>query len=111
MSNELYIKAILSGVNIHHDLQLTIDSTSPASSSTSVREPQKRLNKCDLAAIREAFDDGKLGAVHWCPGQKLLANTLTKDNTVTANLLYGVLVTGVFSQPKGTGTNLGPSHY
>lgn len=110
-SNEPYIKAILSGLNIHLDLQFPVDSATLASLSTFVRELQERLNKIDLAAIKDTCDDGKLGASHWRPGQKLLADTITKDNTVTANLFYRVLVTGLHSQPYETRTILGPPHF
>lgn len=62
MSTGPCIKAALDEVNIRHDLQLTVDSTALASLSTSVKGPQERPNKIDLAAIKEVFDNGEPGA-------------------------------------------------
>ena len=90
-----------------HPTELTVDSTSLPSLSRSIKEPEERLNKVDLASIREAFDEGDLTAVHWCPGKQLLADPLTKDNPHTAALLLIELSTGQHIRPLETKTNLG----
>ena len=74
-----------------------------------MKEPEERLNKVDLAAIREAYDDGELDAVHWCPGQKILSDALTKDNRNTATLLLVALSTGRHERPTEMVSNLGRS--
>lgn len=61
----------------------TVDSSSLHSLSTSIKEPEERTNKDDLAAIREAYDMGYTRVVLWCPGTKLLADPLTKNNRRT----------------------------
>lgn len=103
----MYIKTVLNNVNICHDLQLTVDSIALASLSASIKEPQECLKKIDLAAIREVFVEGELSAVHWCPGQKLLADALIMDNNLTAKLLHTALVTISHTRPEETPTNLG----
>lgn len=107
MSNGLYLRSILLELCCAHLTELTVDSSSLASLSTSIKEPEEKLNKVDLAAIREAYDDGDLDAVHWCPGQKLLADALTKDNRVTAELLLAALSSGMHERPQDMTTNLG----
>lgn len=44
--------------------------------STSIKEPEERLNKVDLAAIREALDNLELKSVYWCPDYKLFRDAL-----------------------------------
>lgn len=107
MSNGLYLQHLLRGMHVIHPTELTVDSTSLQSLSTSIKEPEERLNKVDLASIREAFDEGDLTAVHWCPGKQLLADPLTKDNPHTAALLLNALSTGQHIRPLETKTNLG----
>ncbi len=107
MSNGLYIKSIMLELKLPTLAELTVDSTSLLSLSTTVKEPEERLNKVDLAAIREAYDDGALHAVHWCPGQKLVADALTKDNRNTAAILLDALDTGTHARPPETATNHG----
>lgn len=64
MSNRLYIQTILNNVKICHELQLPVDSAALASLSTSVKEPQERLIKIDLAEIKESIDEGELQPVN-----------------------------------------------
>ena len=74
---------------------------------TSIKNPKEKLNKIDLVIIREAFDDGKLHAVHWCPGTILIADTLTKENPSTDELLIQTLSTGYHRRPAEVKTDLG----
>ena len=87
--------------------ELTIDSASLQALSTSIKEPEEKLKKVDLAIIREAFDDGKLQAVHWCTGTKLIADSLTKENPQTAALLIQTLSSEYHRRPAEVKTNLG----
>lgn len=107
MSNVLHIKAVLNDINFCPDLQLTVDSTTLDCLSTSITELQERLNKIDLTAIGEAFQEDELGAVHWCAEQKLLVESLTKDDKLTPKLLHTALVTGLQGRPDERRTNLG----
>ena len=109
VSNGLYLKALISSITLPPPTELTIDSSSLQTLSTSVKEPEEKLNKVGLASIREAYDDGELAAVHWCPGPKLLPDAFTKDNPATAKLLLHALSSGRHSRPAETKTNLGPS--
>ena len=86
---------------------LTVDSTSLRALSTSVKEPEERYNKFDLALIREAYDSGRLNVVFWCPDMNLLADPLTKDNRATAALLLTVLSSGVHIRPSEMTANVG----
>lgn len=86
---------------------LTVYATSLQSLSTTIREPEERRNKIDLAAIREAYDICELNSVRWCPGPKLLADPLTKDNRKTAALLLHALSTGTHVRPFEMTVNLG----
>lgn len=90
--------------------ELSVDSTFLQALFTSLKEPEEQYDKADLAAIRKAFDDDKLSAAHWCPGSSLFADSLTKDNPPTADLLLGNMQTGKQSRPEQTRTNLGPPH-
>lgn len=99
MSNGLYLREIISELCATPHVELTVDSTALQSLSTSIKEPEERLKKVDLAAIREAFDNGTLNAVHWCPGPKLLSDALTKDNRTTASLLHAALTSGEHERP------------
>ena len=87
--------------------ELTVNSSSLASLATSIKEPEDRLNKFDLAAIREAYDEGDVNAVNCCPGQKLLADALTKDNRVTAELLLAAISTCMHERTEETMANHG----
>lgn len=107
VSSGMYIQEVLVNMHCVAPTELTIDSDALLSLSTSVKEPEERYNKVDLAAIREAYDDGQLSAVLWCPGAKLLADALTKDNKCTADLLLDTLCTGQHERPKEMKTNLG----
>lgn len=111
MSNGLWIQAVLKDVNIFHNLQLTSDSTALASLSTTIEEPQERLNKIKLAAIRKPFNDGQLGAVHWCSWQKRLSDALTKDNRSTAKLMHIALVNELQGQREETRRSYGLSTF
>ena len=81
------------------NMSLTIDSRSLQALASSVKEPVERLNKVDLAVIRESFDSGVLGAIVWCPGRELLADALTKDNTATARMLNDAISSGIHARP------------
>lgn len=72
----------------------------------SVKKPEERLNKVDLAAIRKSYDDADWNAVNWFPGCKPLAERFTKDNHNTAALLLEVLLTGQHSRPAEMKINL-----
>lgn len=112
MSNGLYIREILAELDDAPQTELTVDSSALQSLSTSVKEPEERYNKVDLAAIREAYDDGLLNAVYWCPGTKLLADALTKDNRATGSLLLQALITGTHERPDEMVPNIGhPANY
>ena len=92
-------------LNMPTDIELTMDSRALQNLATSIKEPIERLNKVDLAVMREAYDQGKLRAVIWSPGQKLLADALTKDNQATAELLKNALTTGRHHRPQESFTN------
>lgn len=109
MSNGLYLREVMAEICTIPHVELTVDSTSLQSLSTSIKEPEERLNKVDLAAIREAFDNGELNAVHWCPGPKLLSDALTKDNRATASLLHETLRSGKHERPAEMKTKFGHS--
>lgn len=109
MSDGLYIQTLISELNLDPRAELTIDSTSLLALSTSIKEPEERYNKVDLASIREAYDDGALSAVMWCPGQKLPADALTKANPVTAEFLLVALASGNHTRPSEMVANLGHS--
>lgn len=61
----------------------------------------------DLAAIGETYEEGQTRAVWWCPGPKLLADPLTKDNGKIAALLIDVIRTGIHHRPREIKVNLG----
>lgn len=108
MYNGLYMREIISELCDPPKSELTVDSTSLQFLSTSIKEPEERLNKVDLAAIREAFDSRELNAVHWCPGPKLLSDALTKYNTRTSSILLTALESGKHKRPSKMTTNSGP---
>ena len=109
MSNTLYIQELILPLMKQPLPELTIDSSSLHSLATSVKEPEEKYNKVDLAAIKEAFDEGKINAIHWCPGTKLIAYSLSKHNPVTAALLKKTLRDGTHVQPREMKTVHGPS--
>lgn len=86
VSNGLDRHASLTNVLLTPETELTVDSTSLLALSTSVKEPEERYNKNDLAEIHGAFVDGRLSAVHWCPAKKLLAHPPTHESPNTAVL-------------------------
>ena len=100
MSNGRYLRSIMQELRFTPPTEPTVDSSSLASLATSIKEPEERLNKVDLAAIREAYDDGDLNAVNWCPGKKLLSDALIKDSRVTAELLLAALSTDMHERPE-----------
>ena len=92
----LYIAAVLREILYDHDVHLATDSRSLFSLATSIRDPEESLNKLDLAAIRQAFENGMLRRICWCPGYYIIADTLTKNNRETAALLSKVFRTGLY---------------
>lgn len=104
----MYLRAIEEDITgLPPTAHLTVDATSLQSLSTSISQPEERANKIDLAAIREAYDDGRLDAVLWCPGSKLLADPLTKEGPPTVILLLDALSTGTHVRPAEMTANLG----
>lgn len=93
--------------------ELTIDYEALPYLSTSVKEPENCYNKVDLAEIRESYDGGQLGTVHWDHGTKLLADAaLANDNKHTAgkhtdDILLDAISKGQHDRPKEMKTNLG----
>lgn len=103
----MYLKQLMSSFRLCVPMELTVDSSALQALSTSIKEPEERLNKIDLAVIREAFDEGHIQAVNWCPGPKLVADSLTKNNPLTAAILLETLRTDYRRRPVENKTNLG----
>jgi len=57
----------------------------------------KRL-RIDIAALKDAMKKGELRAVRWCPGDKQLADCMTKRGASESKLL-SVLNTGSITLP------------
>lgn len=76
VSRDLYIRELLLEIRLEALAELNVDSNYLQSLSKSVKDPEERLNKVNLAAIQNAIDDGNLEAANWFPDQKMLANVL-----------------------------------
>ena len=87
--------------------EVRVDFYSLASLATSIKEPNERLKKVDLAAIRKAYEDGDLNSENWCNGQKLLVDALSKDSRVTAELLLAALSTAMHEWSREMTANHG----
>lgn len=59
-----YLEKLITAVHEPHRTEINVDSTAQQTLSTSVKESEERLNKGDLAVIRQSFDDGYLNAVN-----------------------------------------------
>ena len=99
LSHGMYFHELMNELGIELRAELTVDSRSLQALSRSIREPAERRNKVDLASIRECYEEGSLNAIIWCPGQKLLADSLTKDNIDTARLMFDAISTGTHKRP------------
>ena len=82
-----YICNILEEVKYKHRLHLVSDSRSVYSLTSSTKEPEERINKVDLVAMHDAFEDGSLHKIIWCPGYYNVSDALTKDNRESSSLL------------------------
>ncbi len=92
----LYLKALLAELTYDHELHLNSDSRSVFNLSSTTKEPEERVNKLDLAAMREAHENGELAVISRTPGYYLVADALTKDNRETAALLLRTLRDGLY---------------
>lgn len=92
----LYLQKLLSEILYPHNTELIVDSRSTFKLATSTKEPEEALNKVDISAIRQAFNQNDLQAISWCPGYFLVADALTKDNRTSAALLLKVLREGSY---------------
>lgn len=93
----LYLQSLLAEIQYAHDTVLVTDSKSVYNLVTSIREPTETLNKVDLSAMREAFNNGSLSQVRWTPGIYHVADALTKDNRHTGSLLLKTLREGTYA--------------
>ncbi len=97
----LYLRALLAELTeppitqppmpLRHDAELTVDSRTAFNLLTTTKDPEEKLNKADLAAVREAFKNSSLRAACWCPGYYIVADSMTKDNKTSDALLLKVL--------------------
>lgn len=108
MANGLYMREGIAELYELPQTELTVDSTSLQSLSTSIKAPEESFIKVDLASIREAFDNHELNAVHWCRDSKMLSDALTKDKRNIAALLLAVLASCKHERPSEMATNFGP---
>lgn len=76
----LYMRVVIGEFLRVPFVEFTTDSRSLLPLVTSTHEPVERINKVYLAAIRDAFLNGNLNAVHCSPVQNLLADALTNEN-------------------------------
>lgn len=88
-------------------MELAVDSRPLQALTTSVKEPEERYSKVDLAAIRESFDNGALYAIQWCAGKEILPDALTECNAITATRLLQALSSWEHQRPAETITNHG----
>lgn len=102
-----YMRSVIAEVLGVPAVGLTTDSCSLMALATSIHDPEERLNKIYLAAIREALENGDLKTVHWSPGQKLLADANTNDKRTTADLLRMTLTSGRHNRPIQSRTTVG----
>lgn len=80
----MYMRSVVTGGLEIPVVELTIYSRSLMALATSSHDPEERLNMVDLTAIRKEFETVNLNTVHWINGEKLLADSITKDNRATA---------------------------
>ena len=92
----LLFQKLVSEILYKHKTERLVDSRSTFKLATSTKEPEEPLNKVDIAAIRQAFNNNKLQTVSWCPGYYLAADALTKDNRTSAALLLRVIHEGTY---------------
>jgi len=95
LMEELTGKTELSSTSeIQGTAELTVDSKSTFGLITTTKEPEEKLNKVDLAIMRDAYNIGIIDAISWCPGSYHAADPLTKDNRVGAIHLHKILRDG-----------------
>ncbi len=96
-----HLVALAEELTYCHKIEFTTDSRSLFNLASTTKEPTERLNKTDLSAIRESFDDGAIRRINWCPGYYLVADALTKDNRESSSHLLKVLREGMIPHPRG----------
>ncbi len=91
-----YLASLAAELMYSHKIEFTTDSRSLFNLASTTKEPTERLNKKDLAAIREAFESGLIKGINWCPGYYLVADALTKDNRESSAHLLKVFRQGQY---------------
>lgn len=105
MSNGLYMREAIAVLCDLPQTELIVDSATLQLLSSSIKEPEERLNKVYLSSIRESFDGLELNAVHWFSGPKVLSDALTKDSTRSSSFLLKALASGKYEPPSEMTTN------
>eukprot|EP00171_Calliarthron_tuberculosum_P023568 IDg23568t1 len=104
----LYIASLLKELLYSHNVVLASDSRSFFNLATTLREPEERRNKIDLAAIREAYDKGLIHSIRWIPGHYLACDALTKSNHATGALLLKILRKGLYPHHPDSDERIAP---
>lgn len=93
------VRAVIGELQASPDLQSTTDSGYLMGLVTSIHEPEESLKKLYLAAIRDAYESATLNGVNGSPGTMLLVDAISKENSLTAQLLQKTLTSGMHDSP------------
>ncbi len=72
----------LHGADTSLPLVLTVDSLGLHATITTVNESKDYRLRPTVARVRDSFESGEISVIQWIPGQKTIADALTKRNPV-----------------------------
>ena len=102
LENAIYLRALMSEV-LGCDANVVkiiayVDNKSVVEAVYSTKQVDDKKLRIDLGAIKECVDRGEVSSVRWCPGDKQLANCLTKRGA-SSHMILDILHTGVLNIP------------
>lgn len=99
-----YLNTVLKEIDSTTPTELILDSKTTFHLCATASEPQEAKNKIILASIREEHHMSSLATIRWTPGNRHLADALTKNNPVIAKILAEALQTGRHKHPDASYT-------
>ncbi len=88
----------LHGADTSLPLVLTVDSLGLHATITTVHEGKDYRLRPSVARPRDSFESGEISVIQWIPGQKNIADALTKRNPVMNRALNSICLSGTIDR-------------